>query len=66
MYSSLLIYYISNFFAHVYKIYTKLSQCVEQHIAGANITPQATMLKLKCGRLVREVVDSCLQFWGGL
>ena len=24
------------------------------------------MCKLKCGRLVREVADSCLQFWGGM
>jgi citronellyl-CoA dehydrogenase len=23
------------------------------------------MCKLKCGRLVREVADSCLQYWGG-
>ena len=40
-------------------------QCVQQHVAGEDITPQATMLKLKSGRLVREVTDSCLQFWGG-
>lgn len=26
----------------------------------------ASMLKLKAGRLVREVTDSCLQFWGGM
>jgi citronellyl-CoA dehydrogenase len=24
------------------------------------------MLKLKSGRLAREVTDSCLQFWGGM
>ena len=24
------------------------------------------MCKLKCGRLVREVADSCLQYWGGM
>lgn len=24
------------------------------------------MAKLKGGRLVREVSDSCLQFWGGM
>jgi len=43
-----------------------LYQCVEQHVAGEDITPQATMLKLKSGRLIREVADSCLQFWGGM
>ena len=24
------------------------------------------MAKLKCGRLSREVTDSCLQYWGGM
>jgi citronellyl-CoA dehydrogenase len=24
------------------------------------------MAKLKAGRLVREVTDSCLQYWGGM
>jgi citronellyl-CoA dehydrogenase len=24
------------------------------------------MAKLKCGRLCREVADSCLQYWGGM
>jgi citronellyl-CoA dehydrogenase len=24
------------------------------------------MAKLKCGRLIREVCDSCLQYWGGM
>ena len=26
----------------------------------------ASMLKLKAGRLSREVPDACLQFWGGM
>jgi citronellyl-CoA dehydrogenase len=26
----------------------------------------ASMCKLKCGRLAREVSDSCLQYWGGM
>ena len=30
------------------------------------MTQLASMCKLKCGRLVREVADSCLQFWGGM
>merc|ERR1711997_314324 len=33
---------------------------------GEDITLYASMLKLKCGRLSREVTDSCLQFWGGM
>ena len=37
----------------------------EQHIAGENVTMLASMAKLKAGRLMREVTDSCLQYWGG-
>ena len=33
---------------------------------GEDITMHASMLKLKSGRLAREVTDSCLQFWGGM
>lgn len=35
-------------------------------IKGENVTLLASMLKLKCGRLAREITDSCLQFWGGM
>ena len=31
-----------------------------------DVTQLASMCKLKCGRLVREVADSCLQYWGGM
>ena len=34
--------------------------------AGQDVTLQASMLKLKVGRLAREITDSCLQFWGGM
>ena len=34
--------------------------------AGEDVTLLASMLKLKVGRLAREVSDSCLQFWGGM
>ncbi|MEK8034023.1 acyl-CoA dehydrogenase family protein [Ideonella sp. DXS29W] len=39
---------------------------VEQYISGKDVTRLASMAKLKCGRLAREVSDSCLQFWGGM
>jgi citronellyl-CoA dehydrogenase len=39
---------------------------VEQVVRGEDATRLATMAKLKAGRLVREVADSCLQFWGGM
>lgn len=35
-------------------------------IQGSDVTLMASMLKLKSGRLCREVTDSCLQFWGGM
>ncbi|HEY7834286.1 MAG TPA: acyl-CoA dehydrogenase family protein [Ktedonobacterales bacterium] len=40
--------------------------CVRQMIAGEDITREASMAKLKAGRLSREVVDSCLQYYGGM
>ena len=39
---------------------------VELYIGGQDVTKLASMAKLKCGRLVREVADSCLQYWGGM
>ncbi len=39
---------------------------VEKMIAGGDATMMASMAKLKAGRLIREVNDSCLQYWGGM
>jgi citronellyl-CoA dehydrogenase len=39
---------------------------VEKMIAGEDVTMLASMAKLKAGRLIREVNDSCLQYWGGM
>lgn len=39
---------------------------VEKMIAGEDATLLASMAKLKAGRLLREVNDSCLQYWGGM
>jgi citronellyl-CoA dehydrogenase len=39
---------------------------VEQYVSGKDVTKLASMAKLKCGRLVREVSDSCMQYWGGM
>jgi citronellyl-CoA dehydrogenase len=40
--------------------------CAERMVAGDDITRMASMAKLKAGRLSREVVDSCLQYYGGM
>jgi citronellyl-CoA dehydrogenase len=39
---------------------------VDAYATGKDVTRLASMAKLKCGRLSREVADSCLQFWGGM
>lgn len=39
---------------------------VEGYISGEDVTLKASMAKLKSGRLVREVTDGCLQYWGGM
>lgn len=41
-------------------------RAVEEYVGGKDVTRLASMAKLKCGRLVREVADSCLQYWGGM
>jgi citronellyl-CoA dehydrogenase len=41
-------------------------RAVEMYVAGKDVTRLASMAKLKCGRLSREVTDSCLQYWGGM
>jgi citronellyl-CoA dehydrogenase len=41
-------------------------RAVEDYVAGKDVTKLASMAKLKCGRLDREVADSCLQYWGGM
>merc|ERR1712179_507018 len=41
-------------------------RATELYIGGADVTKLASMSKLKSGRLAREVMDSCLQYWGGM
>ncbi len=38
----------------------------ELFVSGKDVTRLASMCKLKAGRLVREVSDSCIQYWGGM
>ena len=40
-----------------------LYQAANSMLKGQDVTMQASMLKLKSGRLAREVTDTCLQFW---
>ncbi len=41
-------------------------RAVETYVGGADVTELASMAKLKGGRLMREVADSCLQYFGGM
>ena len=43
-----------------------VEKCVTQYAAGKNITKLVSMVKVKAGRLSREVTDACLQYWGGM
>lgn len=38
----------------------------ERYVQGDDVLQWASMAKLKAGRLMREVADTCLQFWGGM
>ncbi len=39
-------------------------RATEDYIAGQDVTRLASMVKLKAGRLGREVADACLQYYG--
>lgn len=41
-------------------------RAIEDYVSGKDATRLASMAKLKCGRLNREVADTCLQYWGGM
>jgi len=41
-------------------------KAVGLYVAGNDVTQLASMCKLKCARLAREVSDWCVQFWGGM
>ncbi len=43
-----------------------MEKCVHQYADGKSITKLVSMLKIKSGRLMREVTDTCLQYWGGM
>ena len=57
---------LAEFQADVSAVHALTWQGVEIVVRGEDATRVATMAKLKAGRLVREVADGCLQFWGGM
>ena len=59
-------YRLAELFTEVELLRAATYQVVDLMEAGEDVTLQASMLKLKVGRLAREITDSCLQFWGGM
>jgi len=57
---------IAELLTEVEMLRSGLYRATDNHVAGEDVTMLASMCKLKCGRLLREVADSCLQFWGGM
>ncbi len=43
-----------------------IHHCTERFVAGEEISKEISMAKLQAGRLVRRVLDTCLQFHGGM
>jgi len=43
-----------------------LYRATQAYVGGSDVTLLASMGKLKAGRLIREVADRCLQYWGGM
>ena len=43
-----------------------VTRAIAEYVDGKNIVMLASMAKLKCGRLSREIADSCLQYFGGM
>ncbi|MFZ4070045.1 MAG: acyl-CoA dehydrogenase family protein [Caulobacterales bacterium] len=41
-------------------------RATDMYVRGQDVTTLASMAKLKSGRLLREVGDKCLQYWGGM
>ena len=39
---------------------------VALYVQGEDVTQLASMCKLKCARVARDVADWCVQFWGGM
>jgi citronellyl-CoA dehydrogenase len=59
-------YRLAELYAEVDLLQTYCHDAAATAAAGGDVTRQATVAKLKCGRLQREVADTCVQFHGGM
>jgi citronellyl-CoA dehydrogenase len=59
-------YTLAELIAEVEILHGYLLHAFERYVDGHEVTREATMAKLKAGRLVRQVADTCVQFHGGM
>ena len=59
-------YTLAELIAEVEILHGYLLHAFERYVDGHDVTREATMAKLKAGRLVRQVADTCVQFHGGM
>ena len=59
-------YRLAELIAEVDMLQEYCAAAAERYTAGQDVTRQASIAKLKCGRLGREVADACVQFHGGM
>ena len=59
-------YRLAELYADVDLIDGFLQQAADRYLAGHDVTREATVAKLKTGRVTREVADTCVQYHGGM
>ena len=59
-------YRLAELYADVDALDGFLHHAADKYGAGEDVTREATVAKLKVGRLTREVADTCVQFHGGM
>ena len=59
-------YRLAELYADVDTVEGFLHYAADKYTAGQDVTREATVAKLKAGRLTREVADACVQFHGGM
>jgi len=59
-------YTLAELIAEVDILHGYLHHAFERYVEGNDVTREATIAKLKAGRLVRQVADTCVQFHGGM
>jgi len=59
-------YRLAELYADVDTLDGFLQYAADKYMAGQDVTREATVAKLKTGRLVRDVADTCVQYHGGM